>query len=147
MYNTCLPNIKTRSVFGSTGCSEIWFLKKSEGSLNKVAARIECDKTTKCDVWPNFHVHVEIIWHGQNLFLYSPDMLSTILCFPFAFSHYANVTDNFSGSCYWSILQQFPWFPFNKFWGQERRTFYSFEHFLALLPHPIVSFGPHFLWK
>lgn len=42
------------------------------------------------------------------------------------------------------VLQQFPWFPFYKFWGQEGRAFYSSEHFLAFLHRPIVSFGPHF---
>ncbi len=41
----------------------------------------------------HFHVHVEILCHGCNVFPCSHDMLSRKLCFLFAFSHTASATE------------------------------------------------------
>lgn len=93
----------------------------------------------------HFHIHVEILWHGRNVFPYSHDTLSQELRFLFAFSYSASAAETtFLEAVIVVSLSNFHGFLFTSFWGQEGRAFYSSEHFLAFLHHPIVSFGPHY---
>lgn len=159
--HTCLPNIKASSRFGMTGCTEIWFLGEKKGVSkqsglpywawqNYLMPPFLKIRNINC-VGLRFHIHVELLRHGCNVFPLFPWHAKQKALFLFcALSHSASATrTTFSGSCYCSVLQKFPWFPFYTFLrGRGRKRFLFLGAFRSLSPQrPIVGLGPYYQWK
>lgn len=158
MYNTCLPNIQTPSVFGATGWTEIWFLRKGHKTkwlvtlvwqnywmllFLEISKKITEFGSIPTSMWKYYGI-VRIVF-----FPYSHDMRSTTLCFPFTFSHSANArkTETFLCVVIEVSFSYFHGFPFNTFWGQERQTFLFLWAFPSLSASSDCWFWPTFLVK
>ena len=127
----CLPIVKTSARSGPAAGMVHDFWKKG-GSQNKVACHIERDKSTECplflkfrsinNVGLHFHIHVEILRHGRNVFPCSPETLRHKLCFPFTFGRIVQVITE---TTFLEVVcsSEMMWFPFNTFWfgGEEER--------------------------
>lgn len=143
----CIISKLPANRFGATGSSEIWFLKKKKkGALKtKWLAILSVTKLLNApflkirninNVGLHFHIHVETLWRGRNVFPYSHDMVSRKLCFLFSFSHSASATktfQNLSGSCYCSLCPSaISMVSFLQVLGSGRKSFLFLWAFLSL---------------